>query len=123
MASSLTAQAGPVPYNFMESAVVTMFGADKTGVANSSAAFIAAANALTSGGVVVIPPGKYIVEGLPIRDGLYYVGAGVGKTDGSTGTSRPQNGTFDIGAYEYPVSTQTGGFSGTAAFSGSVQFH
>lgn len=86
MASSLTAQAGPVPYNFMESAVVTMFGADKTGVANSSAAFIAAANALTSGGVVVIPPGKYIVEGLPIRDGLYYVGAGVGKTDGSTGT-------------------------------------
>ncbi len=86
MASSLTPQAGPVPYNFMESAVVTMFGADKTGVANSSAAFIAAANALTSGGVVVIPPGKYIVEGLPIRDGLYYVGAGVGKTDGSTGT-------------------------------------
>lgn len=85
MASSLTTQAGPVPYNFMESAVVTMFGADKTGVANSSAAFIAAANALTSGGVVVIPPGKYIVEGLPIRDGLYYVGAGVGKTDGSTG--------------------------------------
>lgn len=39
------------------------------------------------------------------------------------GTSRPQNGTFDIGAYEYPVSTQTGGFSGTTAFSGSVQFH
>ena len=39
------------------------------------------------------------------------------------GTSRPQNGTFDIGAYEYTVSTQTGGFSGTTAFSGSVQFH
>lgn len=86
MAGTLTNAAGPVPFNSMQSAVVTDFGADRTGATESTAAFIDAANSLARGGVVVIPPGKYIVEGLPIRDGLYWSGAGMGETDGSTGS-------------------------------------
>lgn len=121
MASSLTTQAGPVPYNFMESAVVTMFGADKTGVANSSAAFTAAAAALPRGGVVQIPPGKYIVEGLPLRDGLYYIGAGVGKTDGSTGSylALPAVPSANMFIWDGATNGYGGGISGCYLYGGN----
>lgn len=72
--------------NFPDSANVLDYGADRDGVINSSQAFIDAANSLPNGGVISIPSGKYIVEGLPCRPGVYWKGVGVGKTDASSGT-------------------------------------
>lgn len=47
-----------------------------------------------------------------------------GVTDDYLGTSRPQNGTFDIGAYEYfvPVSGNPSAVSGSVSSSGVVRF-
>lgn len=39
--------------------------------------------------------------------------SGVGVTDDFIGTSRPQNGTYDIGAYEYLVSVSVSGSGGS----------
>jgi len=54
---------------------VTFFGADATGVTDSTAAFLLAVAALpSSGGAIYIPPGIYQVSGLPLTPGLSYVG-------------------------------------------------
>jgi len=90
------------------------YGADRTGVADSSSAFIAAAAALgTGGGEVYIPAGVYIVQGLPLRPGLIWKGASPRGTTYVTtinsGTvlrlpASPSNHMF--------LSSQTGDFMG-----------
>ena len=73
------------PFPVLQPAV-TVTGADPTGTTDSSAAFIAAANSLGARrGTVWIPPGKYRVQNLPLKSGLYWVGAGQGAIDGSNG--------------------------------------
>lgn len=119
MSSYLSSAAGPVkPGPFVS---VIDKGADPTGARESSAAFIDAANSLARGGVVVIPPGKYIVEGLPLRDGLYYVGAGVGETDGSTGTylALPAVPSSNMFIWDGAVSGYGGGISGCYLYGGN----
>lgn len=119
MAGTLTQAAGPRPYTFLDSVVA---GGDPTGTRDSSAAFIAAANKLSRGGVVAIPPGKYLVQGLPIRDGLYWVGAGVGKTDGSTGTylSLPASPSSHMFSWDGAATGFGGGISGCYLYGGST---
>ena len=111
MAGTLTEAAGPVPYNLLESAVV---GGDRLGLTDSTAHFLRAVDKLPRGGVVVVPPGKYIAEGLPVRDGLYYVGAGIGKADGSTGTqiTLPAVPSTHMFAWDGATTGYGGGVSG-----------
>lgn len=55
---------------------VVKYGADPTGVADSSLAFQLATNYVASrgGGVVFIPPGEYEVEGVIMQEGVHYRG-------------------------------------------------
>lgn len=118
MTNVMTTSAAPTGYNFLESAVV---GGPRTGTVDVTAHFLAAIAKLPRGGVVVIPPGKYMVEGLPIRDGLYYVGAGVGKTDGSTGTylTLPAVPSSNMFIWDGAVSGYGGGISGCYLYGGN----
>lgn len=117
MPGTLSQAASPSPYNFLNSVVA---GGDATGVTDSSAAFIAAANKLPRGGIVAIPPGEYIVQGLPIRNGLYWVGAGVGKTGGSTGTylTLPASPSSHMFVWDGDTTGYGGGVSGVYAHGG-----
>jgi len=110
----LLVKSAPVDFGTLDSASVTNFGADRTGISDSSEAFTDAADSLPRGGLVVIPPGKYIAEGLPIRDGLYYVGAGIGKADGSTGTqiTLPAVPSTHMFAWDGATTGYGGGVSG-----------
>lgn len=98
------------------------YGAVGDGVVDDSDAFIAAAAALPNGGIVFIPPGKYVVEGLPIRDGLYWSGAGMGKTDGSTGTylSLPASPSSHMFIWDGAATGFGGGVSGCYLYGGNT---
>lgn len=80
-----------IPYtmaNALNAVSPMTFGADPTGVLDSSAAVLSAIAQLGArGGVVIFPPGIFNVQGLPLRSGLYYRGAGRGSLSGSTGTT------------------------------------
>jgi len=66
---------------------VVVTGADQNGTLDSTAAFMRAMNSLGSRrGVVFVPPGKYAVQGLPLKSGLYWCGAGHGSVAGADGT-------------------------------------
>ncbi len=118
MAATFTPAAGALPPNLP----FTVVGGDPSGATDSSAAFIAAANSLPRGGVVAIPPGKYIVQGLPVRDGLYYIGAGVGKTDGSTGTylTLPAAPSSNMFIWDGETTGYGGGISGCYLYGGNT---
>ena len=122
MAGILSDKSGPIRWDALGGVSVLEKGADPTGGRDSSAAFIAAANALPRGGVVFIPPGKYIVEGIPIRDGLYWVGAGVGETDGSTGTylTLPAAPSSSMFIWDGEATGYGGGISGCYLYGGNT---
>ena len=121
MAGILSDKAGPIRWDALGGVSVLEKGADPTGGRDSSSAFIAAANSLPRGGVVAIPPGKYIVQGLPVRDGLYWVGAGVGKTDGSTGTylTLPAAPSSSMFIWDGETTGYGGGISGCYLYGGN----
>ena len=118
MAATFTPAAGALPPNLP----FTVVGGDPSGATDSSAAFIAAANSLPRGGVVAIPPGKYIVQGLPVRDGLYYLGAGVGKTDGSTESylALPDAPSSSMFIWDGETTGYGGGISGCYLYGGNT---
>ena len=53
------------------------FGAVFDGVTDDSAAFIAAADYLSSGGIINMPSGTTLISNLPARNSLFYVGKGL----------------------------------------------
>ena len=55
------------------------FGAKGDGITNDSQAFIQAVNAQGTG-IVYIPPGNYVVQNLPLKTGLFYIGSGMNST-------------------------------------------
>lgn len=68
--------------------VVGTVAGDPTGVNDSSIAFAAVvARAGGRRGVILIPPGKYVIQNIPTYPGLYWQGAGRGALDQSTGTT------------------------------------
>jgi hypothetical protein len=73
----------PTPTNFPTTTNVRTYGALGNGVANDTAAFVAAVAAQPTGGVVYIPPGKYLFGAgsrLRITRRVSLVGAGPRQT-------------------------------------------
>ena len=63
------------------------FGADRTGVTDSTASFLAASNAAINGGIIVIPSGTYLINNLTTNRAHTWQGEGMQATTIKTTSS------------------------------------
>jgi parallel beta-helix repeat protein len=90
--------AGHIVYEFKPTSTnVRDFGAAGDGVTDDTAAFTAAAAALSAGGTIHVPPGTYLVSGsngISFSESITLAGAGIGTTTITRGSASHNLATF-----------------------------
>ena len=78
-----------VSYSLIDGAPTNVldFGADRTGVTDSTASFLAASNAAINGGIIVIPSGTYLINNLTTNRAHTWQGEGMQATTIKTTSS------------------------------------